>query len=106
MRFEDFYVVKVIEPDKKYKVIYYTDDINEIKNDYADEQIEILTENEYTVDDYCEITQDLLEDVNAHKYCNKIYEIIGMMKSMHLPDNIILDFAKRFTHHMFDNYGY
>ena len=106
MRFEDFYVVKVIEPDKKYKVIYYTDDINEIKNDYADEQIEILTENEYTVDDYCEITQDLLEDVNAHKYCNKIYEIIDIMKSMHLPDNIILDFAKIFTHHMFDNYGY
>ena len=55
---------------------------------------------------YCEITQDLLEDVNAHKYCNKIYEIIDIMKSMHLPDNIILDFAKRFTHHMFDNYGY
>ena len=106
MKFEDFHVVKVIEPDKEYKVIYYTDDINDIKNNYKDKQIEILTEDKYTTEDYCEIVQYLLEDVNDHKYCNKIYDIIDTMKSMHLSENIILEFAKRWAHNKFEYYGY
>lgn len=108
MKFNDFYVTIITnkETNKSYRQIIYTDDINKtIELEYANKDVNILDKNDYTIDDYCTIVESLLEDVNAHKYCNKIYDIIEIMRSVLITEDAILDFVREYTYHMFELYG-
>lgn len=106
MQFNQFYVIAPDDKPNQHHIIY-TDDIQEtLASDYEDETVHILDEKDYTTEDYCNIVESLLEDVNAHKYCHKIHDIINTMKSVHIDETGIHDFARLYTHDMFETYGY
>ena len=106
MKLSEFHVIK-IKTNKPYNTVIYTDDIEaRLKEEYENEDVEIVDEKDYTIDDYCTIVNSLLEDVNAHKYCNKIYDIIDTMRKVNIHESNILDFVKQYTAHMFELYGY
>lgn len=109
MQLTDFHViiVKNNDTDVCYKQIVYTDNITQtISDEYSDYDVRILDESEWSADDFCEIASSLLEDVNAHKYCNKIHDIVDTMKRCNIPDFRILDFVREYTEHLFELYGY
>lgn len=109
MQLKDFHViiVKNKDTDACYKQIVYTDDITQtISDEYSDHDVRILDESEWSADDFCEIASSLLEDVNAHKYCNKIYDIIATMKQVNISEVDTLNFVREYTKHLFEIYGY
>lgn len=104
MQLSDFHVVLV---NNSYRQIIYTDDIKStLENEYSDDTVIEIPLKDYTIEDYCEIVESLLEDVNAHKYCNKIYDIVDTMKQVHISKELILDFVRVYTENMFTQYGY
>ncbi len=108
MKFNDFYVTNIVDngSTKSFRTIIYTDDINEtIKTEYSNNTVTVIDVKDYTIDDYVNIVESLLEDVNAHKYCNKVSDIIKFMRSVFISENSILDFMKVYTEHMFLLYG-
>lgn len=108
MKFTDFYVVDVIHSGENTpnREIIYTDDIEDtIKNEYKNDMVMIINESNYTINDYIEIVESLLEDANAHKYTNKISGIIDIMRTVFISEKAILDFVRIYTHDMFDRYG-
>lgn len=108
MKFTDFYVTNTIYngSTKPIRLIIYTDDINEtVENEYSNDTVAIIDVKDYTVDDYVNIVESLLEDVNAHKYCNKVSDIVKFMRNVFISEKSILDFMKVYTEHMFSLYG-
>lgn len=106
MQLSEFHVVQ-INSEKPYRIVIYTDDIQEtLGTEYKNENVTLLEEKDWSIEDYCSITDSLLEDVNAHKYCNKIYDIIDTMRMVPISDNLIKGFLKQYTRHMFELYGY
>lgn len=106
MQMSDFHVLQV-NSEIPYRIVIYTDDIETtIKEEYENEDVEIIDAKDYNISDYCTIVESLLEDVNAHKYCNKIYDIIDTMRKVPIAEPLICDFARRYTQHMFEIYGY
>lgn len=106
MQLSEFHVVQV-NSEKPYRIVIYTDDIQETLNtEYKDENVTLLEEKDWTIEDYCTIVESLLEDVNAHKYCNKIYDIIDTMRTVFISDIQIKEFLKQYVRHMFELYGY
>lgn len=104
MQLSDFHVILV---NDSYRQIVYTDNINEtIENEYSTDNIIEIPLKNYTIEDYCEIVESLLEDVNAHKYCNKIYDIVNTMRQVHISEELILDFVRVYVENMFTQYGY
>lgn len=108
MKFTDFYVTNIIYngSTKPIRLIIYTDDVKEtVEKEYANDTVTIIDVKDYTVDDYVNIVEALLEDVNAHKYCNIVSDIIKSMRNVFISENSILDFMKVYTEHMFALYG-
>lgn len=108
MQLNDFHVVIATDNNRPHRFVhrfvYYGDSVDDLKDEYDDVK-EVKTED-YTISDYVEIAGSLLEDVNAHKYCNKPRELVDTMKEAGISDEDILRFMSLYVVKLFKEYGY
>lgn len=104
MQLSDFHVTIVTYGGSQHRLIYYGESVDDLKNEYDD--VKEVNKEDYTVSDYVEIAGSLLEDINAHKYCNKPREIADTMKEAGISDVDILRFMSLYVTKLFKEYGY
>lgn len=78
-------------------------------SDYEEEDLEGLVEIDelnWTIEDMCEITSNLLEDVNMHKCTIHPELIIGCCKEVHMDEDLMHKFMRNYMHKIFNRYEY
>ena len=80
--------------------------------DYITEEHVKLTDiseipmEQWTIPEITEITGNILEDVNLHRYCSDPITICNLMYSVNIPETLIHNFALKYMQYIFDIYGY
>lgn len=77
--------------------------------DYDEDDLEGMVEipsSDWSVEDMCQITSNLLEDVNMHKCTIHPEMILRCCESSNMDDNMKWFFIFNYMHEVFDQYEY
>jgi len=106
MKLSDWTVV-TYENEENSKSHYLYGPIEEfIENEEDRNNINIVPQEEWSIENMMEITSNLLEDINHHKTEAAPRFIVGTMISVGISDDDIKSFMREYMEQIYNRYGY
>lgn len=105
MKLSDYTVLNETNTNR-HIIVYGTIDEYLEENQEDITKYTIVDPKDWTTNDMCEITSNLLEDINHHSACRTPGMIRDLMIKSNIDSEKIKDFFRLYMHEIYDKYGY